>query len=78
MSTVKVDAVALQTVVASIYREWDEKGIPQEFGPGISPKQEPISRKRNESRLNVMVLISNVKCSFIFWYIYNIINKLNS
>jgi hypothetical protein len=46
MSTVKADAVVLQTVVASIYREWDEKDIPQEFGPGISPKQEPISRKR--------------------------------
>lgn len=45
MSTVKVDVVALQTVVASRYREWDEKGIPQESGPGISPKQEPISRK---------------------------------
>jgi hypothetical protein len=49
MSTVKVDAVAWQTVEASIYREWDEKGIPQEFGPGISPKQEPISRKSRES-----------------------------
>jgi DNA-binding Lrp family transcriptional regulator len=66
MSTVKVDAVALQTVVARRYRELDEKGIPQEFGPGISPKQEPISRRRYESRLNVIALISNAKCSFIF------------
>lgn len=46
MSTVKVDAAAWQTVVASIYHERDEMGILQEFGPGISPTQEPISRKR--------------------------------
>lgn len=39
----KVDAAAWQTVVASIYRERDEKGIPQESGPGISLTQEPIS-----------------------------------
>ena len=69
MSTAKVDAVALQTVVASIYREWDEKGIPQESGPGISPKQEAISRKMYKSRLSVMALISNVKCSFFLMYL---------
>jgi hypothetical protein len=43
MSTVKVDAAAWQTVVASICREWDGKGILQESGPGISPTLEPIS-----------------------------------
>jgi hypothetical protein len=66
MSTVKVDAVVWQTVVASIYREWDERDIPQVSGPGISPKQEPISTKSYESRLNVMALISSIKCLFIF------------
>jgi hypothetical protein len=45
---VKVDAAAWQTVVASIYREWGEMGIPQESGPGISLTQEPISETKFE------------------------------
>jgi hypothetical protein len=48
MSTVKVDAAAWQTVVASIYLEWDETDIPQESEPGISLTQEPISGRRSE------------------------------
>lgn len=44
----KVDAAAWQTVVASICREWDGKGIPQESGPDISLTQEPISGTESE------------------------------
>lgn len=48
----KVDAAAWQTVVASIYREWDEKDIPQESGPGISLIQEPISGTKSGGMQN--------------------------
>lgn len=46
-STVTVDAAAWQTVVANIYREWDEKDIPEESVPGTSPTQESISSQRS-------------------------------
>lgn len=44
----KVDAAAWQTVVASIYHAWDEKGIPQESGRRISLTQETISGMKSE------------------------------
>jgi hypothetical protein len=67
MSTVKVDAAAWQTVVASIYRELDGKDILLVFGPGISPKQEPISRKKlSVKTVDIVALLSHVKHWFIF------------
>lgn len=66
----KVDSAAWQTVVASICREWDGKDIPQESGPGISPTQESISRKIQNSMHafktanNNGVFLSTLKCPF--------------
>jgi hypothetical protein len=67
---VKVDAAAWQTVVASIYREQDEKDIPQESVPGISPTQESISSQRSIQAFktsDINAFLSNLKCPFIIF-----------
>jgi hypothetical protein len=69
---VKVDAAAWRIVVASIYREWDEKDIPQESVPGISPTQESISSQRSIQAFKIAVtspVISNLKCPCIIFYV---------